>query len=126
MKVKFEKEDKKYFMIAEAPIVRKIIQDMKETEESAADTVEYAMHAMEVWENYEVLRASAKISHNCRVYNYFSDDSGTIDIWIEATVETDSAFYKIGYYFTDAWSVSSDNHADIVSHMYIRCFKEIA
>lgn len=80
MKVKFEKEDKKYFTIAEAPIVRKIIQDMKETEESAADTVEYAMHAMEVWENYEVLKASAKISHNCRVYNYFSDDICIYDV----------------------------------------------
>ena len=125
MRVHFYQEDKKYFTMAEAPIVNTIIKDMKTSEETAASSVEYAMHALDE-RNFKVLKADAKISHNCRIYNYYNDESGTIDIWIDAMVVADYSgkFYMIGFYLSDAWSVGADNHDEIASRMYVRKFIE--
>lgn len=125
MKVRFDKEDKKYFTIAEAPIINAIIKDMKESEENINDDVGYAMHALDEYCTHNVLKAEAKICHNSRVWNYYNDESGTIDIWINATVETNDKFYIIGFCLSDAWNVCKDNHREIASHMYVRCFKEV-
>lgn len=126
MKVRFEKEDKKYFTMAEAPIVNALIKDMKESE-TIENVVKYAMHALEEYSNCEIFKSSAKVSHNNRIWNYYNDESGTIDIWIDATIEADDTFYIIGFYLSDAWGVTCDsqNHKEIASHMYVRKFTEI-
>ena len=68
MKVTLLKEDKRYITLAEAPIVREIINDMKEDECTAADYAEYAIQAAYNHEAYgiEVLKASAKIAKNAK------------------------------------------------------------
>lgn len=128
MKVTLLKEDKKYITLEQAPIVRQIIADMKEDEYTAEKYAEMAIRATYNGNAYhiEVLKASAKISTNCRVMNAFTENSGNLDIWIEATsyVNTDE-FIIIGAYLSDIWMITGYNNEEIASHMYIRRFKEI-
>lgn len=127
MKVRFDKEDKKYFTMAEAPVVSAVIKDMKESEETIENAVKYATHALDMYDSYEILKSSAKVDHNSNVWNYYSEESGTIDIWIDATLETDDTFYIIGFYLSDSWSVTceDENHKEIARHMYVRKFVEV-
>lgn len=127
MKVRLEKEDKKYITLAEAPIVREIIVDMKEDEETAAGWAKYAISAAYNGYTYnvEVMKASAKIAKNARVWNAYNDHSKKLDVWIDATAYVNcDEFIIIGAYLTDIWQISSDNYKEIASHMYIRRFKE--
>ena len=127
MKVKFEKKDKKYITIAEAPLVHEIIADMKEDEYTAADWAEYAVAAAYNHRAYsiEILKASAKIAKNGRVWNVLNDHSETLDVWIEATAYVNGdGFIIIGSYLSDIWQINADNTQESISNMYIRKFTE--
>lgn len=131
MKVRLEKESKKYITLAQAPIVREIIADMKEDEETAADWVKYAIAAPYNHMEYsvEVLKASAKIAKNNRAWNALNEHSEDLDVWIDATAYVSCAdgyeFIIIGAYLSDIWQITSDNALEIATHMYIRRFKEV-
>ena len=128
MKVRLEKEEKKYITLEEAPIAREIIASMKEDESTAEEYAEMAIRAAydgNAW-SIDTMRATAKISKNNRAWNEYSNDSGCLDIWIEATayVNTDE-FIMIGAYLSDIWKITGDNNTEIASRMYIRKFKEV-
>ena len=100
MKVRFEKEDKKYITLEEAPIVREIIASMKEDESTAEEYADMAIRAACDGNAYgiEIMKASAKIAKNCRAWNAYSANSNSIDIWIEATAYINNdEFIMIGY-----------------------------
>lgn len=128
MKVTLLKEDKKLITLADAPIVRQIIADMKEDEFTPSDYADIAIRAAYDGNAYgiEVLKASAKISTNCRAWNVFNENSGRLDVWINATAYVNgNEFIMIGAYLSDIWQITSDNALEIASNMYIRKFKEI-
>lgn len=107
MKVRLDKEDKKYITLDEAPIVREIIADMKEDENTASDWAKYAIAAPYNHREYsvEILKASAKIAKNNRACNSLNKHSGDLDVWIEATAYVSCAdgyeFIMIGAYLSD-------------------------
>ncbi|KAI4438931.1 hypothetical protein FMM80_00670 [Schaedlerella arabinosiphila] len=128
MKVKLLKKDKQFITLAEVPIVRQIILDMKEDECTVGKYAEMAVRAAFNGNAFgiEVLKASASIARNGRVWNLYSDESGTLDIWIDATVcVNDNEFIIIGAYLSDIWQITGSFDQEIVSHMYIRRFKEV-
>lgn len=127
MKVRLDKEEKKYITLDEAPLVREIITDMKEDESTPADYAGYAIAAAYDNRTYsiEVLKASAKIAKNARAWNVLNAHSKTLDVWIEATAYVNGdEFIMIGAYLSDIWQISVDNQQELASHMYIRRFKE--
>ena len=131
MNVRLLKEDKKYITLDQAPIVREIIADMKEDENTAADWAKYAIAAPYNHREYsvEVLKASAKIAKNNRAWNALNEHSGDLDVWINATAYINCAdgyeFIIIGVYLSDIWQITYENAPEIASHMYIRKFKEM-
>lgn len=128
MKVKLLKKDKQFITLAEAPIVRQIILDMKEDECTVEKYAEMAVRAAFNGNTFgiEVLKSSASIARNGRVWNLYGDGSGTLDIWIDATVcVNDNEFIIIGAYLSDIWQITGSFDQEIVSHMYIRRFKEV-
>lgn len=128
MKVKLLKKDKQFITLAEAPIVRQIILDMKEDECTVEKYAEMAVRAAFNGNTFgiEVLKSSASIARNGRVWNLYGDGSGTLDIWIDATVcVNDNEFIIIGAYLSDIWKITGSFDQEIVSHMYIRRFKEV-
>lgn len=127
MKVSITKNSKKVITLAEASIAQRIIEDLKQNDEWTAK--DYAVMAVRVadpkaWD-IEVLKASAEIAKNARAWDSLCEDSGTLDVWIEATAQTSNGFVIIGAYLSDIWSISTDNEDYIRSHMYIRRFKEV-
>lgn len=120
MKVKFAAEQKKFVTVAELPMVKRIISDMKEDDQLK----EYAQMAARIAsrsnEAFEVLKAEAAIAKNSRVYDSYGEGSGTLDIWLEVyAFSMFKGFYSIGIYLTDIWQVGSENSEEIRSYMYI-------
>lgn len=127
MKVKLTQEMKKYITMDQAPKARSIISDMKEDESTPADYIRYAISAVYDGKSYdvEVLKAEAEIAKNCRCVDAYADDSGNLDVWIDATAYVNgNEFIIIGAYLTDIWQITSDNMKEIAEHFYVRRFKE--
>ncbi len=128
MKVRLAKEDKKYFTMEEAPVIRKVIESLKEYESTPAEDAKTAIRAAYNGNasNIEILKASAKISRNCHILDAYCDNSGNIDVWIEATAYLNTNEYiMLGAYLSDIWQITGDNQLEIASHMHIRKFKEV-
>ncbi len=127
MKVSITKESKKILTLEEAQVARQIILDRKEDEWSVTEYAEMAVNVVCGCSDHcvEVLKATAEINKNCRAWNVYSENSGTLDVWIKATAQTSEGFYIIGVYLSDIWEISDDNHAEIASHMFIRKFVEV-
>lgn len=127
MKVKLTQKAKKHIAVAEMPVVREIITDLKEDESTVEDYAEMAIDAAYDGNAYniEVLKSSASIAKNCRAWNAYNNRSETLDVWIEAMVYVNGdEFIIIGAYLSDIWMITSDNRKEIAGHMYIRRFKE--
>lgn len=130
MKVKLLKKDKQFITLAEAPIVRQIILDMKEDECTVEKYAEMAVRAAFNGNTFgiEVLKSSASIAGNCRICDQYSDESGTLDIWIDATAcVNNNEFIIIGAYLSDIFQISNnyEDNQELIPYMYIRRFKEI-
>ena len=124
MKIKFGSEQKKYITVAELPIVKQIISDMKEDD----GLMEYAEIAARIASGgyvVKVYECSAEIAKNGRIYNAYGDDTENLDIWINAAALTSEGFVMFGIYLTDVWNITGDNAEEIKSHMYIRKFQEV-
>jgi len=105
-----------------------IIADMKDDEYTAKEYAEMAIAAVydgNAW-GIDIMRSMAKISKNRRAWNIYSGNSRDFDIWIEATASVGiDEFIIIGAYLSDIWQITGSNDEELVSHMYIRKFKEV-
>lgn len=125
MKVSFTSEMKKIVTIADIPAVRKVIDGMRDDTYTAKDYAEMAARIASGHNCVEVLKASAEIAGNCRVWDAFAEGSGKYDVWINFTAYTGDGFVMGGAYLTDLWAADGDNSDEIRNHMYIRKFFEI-
>jgi len=127
MKIKMTADSKRIVSLEEAPAAQSIISSMKEDDTSTpADYIRQAVNALCGDRNScdQVFEASAEIAKNCRVWNYHSDNSGTLDVWITGTAKTFDTFYIIGAYLSDLWQLCPDNYSEITQHFYVRKFTE--
>lgn len=126
MKVTLTNESKQYLRMSEAPIARKIIEELKEDESTAADYASYAVNA--AYSGFggvceKVFEATAKIAKNCRVNDCYLEGSGDLDIWIDATAKTTDGFCVIGAYLSDIWGLCGENDAQVArDYMYVHKF----
>lgn len=123
MKVIFDAKQKQYITVAQLPAVRKIISDMRDYPDLNSDALT-ALRIASGENGGEMLKASAEIAKNCRVWNAYNDESEDIDIWLKIYGLNYSGFYEIGVYLTDIWASTGDNADELRSHMYIRKFTE--
>lgn len=123
MKVTFGKDYKRLFTIDEYEKAKRIISDMKEDSSSPAEYAEYAVnaigHACGIGGCEKVFSCSAEIAGNCRVWNQFSDDSGSLDIWLSGVAKTWNGFVEFGAYLSDIWSLDGENSDFLAkNHMF--------
>lgn len=134
MQVKITKEAKKWLTVAEMPIVQRIITDFKDSEstaaeyaQGAADAIMYANFGYRTSYRTKVFEATAQISKNQRLHNYYSDDSGDLDVWIEFVV-FDEMYGTIsgGAYLSDIWSIPAEHnsaeHKKVVDKMFYQIY----
>ena len=137
MKVQMTAESKRIVTVSEMPVVRRIIESLKE-DTNINEVVEMAVNAVASSRNKpgeycgKVLEAKASIAKNCRVWNFHENDSEQLDVWIEAmvvlggsTITSAGGFMMIGFYLSDAWQVGSDEmNEELARHSFIRRFVE--
>lgn len=126
MKVKMTAESKKAVTIAELDAARNVIATLKE-DMSAAEVARMAINA--AMRKYNdtcdtVLEATAEIAKNIRVYDAICENSGKLDVWIQATARTMEGFCIVGAYLTDIWTLNGDNAEECANRMFIRYFSE--
>lgn len=132
MKVKITEQSKKVLRLADTQAAREIIAQEKDDDFSAAD---YIKMAAECWlwnsgtgaaaDAGDVLKASAEILKNGRVWNAYDDESGDLDVWLEGVVETWAGYLKIGCFLTDVWNIGSDEfNQKFPALCYARFFTE--
>ena len=129
MKVSITAETKKFVTISEMPAVQKVVEAMKEDAFSVKEYAEMAARIASSCNTVNVLEAKAEIAGNCRVYERICDGSAQFDVWITYTAVINGGFDGIimgGAYLSDIWDYTTDNAAEIRSHMYIRKFIEVA
>lgn len=122
MKIQITKEAKQWLTVAEMPEVRRIITYLKDD-----DVKDYARMAVRLLtgnncSNVKIFEVSAKIAGNNRVEDYYTNNSGDLDVWISfiAYSENSDCFIKGGAYLSDIWSITgteSDNK--LKSEMYV-------
>lgn len=124
MKVSITAESKRYITLEEAPIVKAIIDSLKEDETTAAEYVTYAINAACKGTCQEVFKVKATIAKNCRANNSIIENSKDLDVRIEATAQITEGFCIIEVYLSDILQLSEDNRECLVEHMYVRTFTE--
>ena len=124
MKVKVTQDAKKWLTVAEMPEVRRIIEYLKDYDWTESDKQTIARLGMgDEYETFEILKAEAEIAGNCRVWNYYTDDSGRLDVWLVVYGYNQfTGFVEAQMYLSDLWSLSADNRDEIRSHMYVNKF----
>ena len=124
MKVSMSENYKKFFTVEEVQTAKQIIREMKEDESTPSEYAETAARCFNFGWIAKVLEAKATVEKNARAWNAYGDNSGNLDIWIDATVQTSSGFLILGAYLTDIWSITGDENDDIQFHAFIRKFAE--
>ncbi len=124
MKVKITEDSKKILTLDLMPKVREIIRDMRE-DDYMTEYCQRAVRLVSPWSDAEILKADASIMKNSRVWDYYSNGSKDLDIWIECYGFVPlEGFYRIGFYLSDIWELGNDNKEEIKSHFYIDAYKK--
>lgn len=127
MKIAITKEAKQWITVADMPIVRRIIEDMKE-DNGLKEYAEIAIRAaVEGTYSIDILRVQAEICGNRRVWDAYGEGTKTFDFWITATAQTNNGFVIIGANLTDIWKITGrrNDDAEYTAHMYTRLFREV-
>lgn len=126
MKVRLEDDYRKLYTLEELDQAKAVIQYEKEYDaESVKNWAEMA--AREALKDstdciMKVIEADARTGRNHRAWERYGDDTGSMDVWIEATVRTWEGFLVIGAYLSDIWDTGG---TDYRQHMYIERFKKV-
>lgn len=127
MKIQIKNDTKKYFTLADLAAIQAIRKEFAENKEDFTFEIELAI-SVAAGVNLSmknVLKAEISAALNERVYNYYNDDSGRVDLWLEIKAyDSYFGFYDIGCYLSDIWQIGADNRDEIKSHMYVRHFVE--
>ena len=123
MKVTITKRMKSVLTIEEGEIAKRIIEAERETD--IKEVAEQAARIAGLRGDFEVLKATAEIAKNCRLCDYYGDDTRDLDIWLEVYAFNHyDGFVEVGAYLSDLNSYSTEIHDEITAHMYIRRYTE--
>ena len=125
MKVKLEKDYKKYYTMLDVDRAKLVIQFEKEDDETAAGWAEYAVReALQDSMEYcnEIIRASAETSRNHRIWDAYGEGTGSMDVYITALAKTSEGFIEIGAYLSDIWQSGAEPYKH---QMYISQYRPL-
>lgn len=122
MTVKITKEAKKWLTVAQMPVVNQIIAQAKEDDLKEAVTM--AARTILGGRPEKIFEMSAEIAGNDRVENYYTDDSGTLDIWIGFSAFSGyNGFVTGGAYLSDIYQLGAISNGEFKKLAYYRLYK---
>lgn len=125
MTVKITKEAKQWLTVAQMPIVKEMIKDFKEDETTATEAAQYAAGIIfGNSANTKIFEASAEIAGNASIYNYYSENSEHLDIWINFSIFNENkGFVTGGAYLSDLWQSGAIPADELKSRMFLQIYK---
>lgn len=119
--IKLTEASKRLISILEIDDVKTMINNLRVEglETTIFDYLDIAMSCVKHsnWTFYDV---NMSICKNCRIYNYYTDNSAYYDIWVEFKAFNDyEGFYVVGINLSDLYSIGEDNKQDIRQHMFV-------
>ena len=125
MIVVYTDRSKMVITLSEKPIADGIIEELSDYS-IEADMQMIARTAAGTNDTFEILKFTAEIAKNSRVWNAYGTNDGetkNLDVWMEMYVYNKYVgFYEIGCYLTDIWQITGDNSEEIRNHFYINKF----
>lgn len=130
MKVKMDRNYRKYYTLEQVDQAKAVIAWEKEDEETAAGWARYAVNealkgtgvSAADWMDGWILKADATTARNGRAWNQYGEGTGDMDIWIDAVVRTGEGFLEVGAYLSDIWLTGA---TDYRQHMYIKRYATV-
>lgn len=119
MKIIYSDRSKEIITLAEKPIADEIIDSLAE---DTADnyTQIIARTASGHNDSFEILKVTAEIAKNGRVFEAYGIGTKNLDIWMEIyAFNSYAGFYEIGCYLTDIWEITADNAEEIRHRFFI-------
>jgi hypothetical protein len=125
MKVQITPKAKEILSVSEMPAARQIVKDFQEDEDLDRYISSVARIVCGYNESFEVLRSSAEIAKNCRIRDYYGDNTADLDVWVYGLAF--NWFYgliEIGAYISDVFSITGTaEDKDILNHIYFREYR---
>ena len=124
MRVRIPHDMRRVITIDEMPAMKETIATVKDID--IHDDAIIAARLL-LGEGVELIEAQAEICKNSRIWNFHSNDSRDFDIWVTFTAYAETeGFIKAGANLSDIYQIGADKETDkeIISHMFIRRFKE--
>lgn len=125
MKVQITRNTKDILSVSEMPAARQIVKDFREDEDIDGYISSVARIVCGYNESFEILRSSAEITRNCRIQDYYGDNTKDLDVWIYGLAF--NWFYgliEIGAYVSDVFSITGTaEDKDLLQHFYFREYK---
>lgn len=122
MKVVIPFEMKGVLTLAELPAAKELIKRMREDNDFDQYALSAARVASGINDSFAVFNQTAKIAKNERVQDYFGDNSGNLDVWLEfLAFSFFSGCYLVGVYLSDVYQITGTaSDKDLRQHMFIR------
>ena len=122
MKVSIPLDMKSVLTVAEMPIAREIIKRMKDDDSFDQYCLSAARVASGDNDSFSILTQQAQIAKNERVQDYYSDNSGNLDIWLEfIAFSFFGGCYLIGIYLSDVYQITGTaSDRELKQYMFIR------
>lgn len=137
MKVKITEDSKKILTLAEMPAAKKLINECKNDGYTAEELAKTAMGLFCYFKNkeleasgyypvysgqFKIFNAVAEIAKNNRVYDWWGEDTGHLDVWISwIAVNEYYGAVELGMYVSDIHHIMCDYEIcdSIYYNMYI-------
>ena len=119
MKVTLPKNYKEQYTIAQVEQMKAVIAAEKDDTETVKGWATYAVNEAikdDIDCIVEIYKATAETCMNNRAWNAYSEDTGMVDVWIEAVAETSKGFVKVGAYLSDIWQTGAEDYR---TRMYV-------
>lgn len=115
------KESKRWMTVEQSEQIPALLESLKNDDGKINLSYELDM-LKSLFNGDKIFETSAEIAGNSRIWNYYTDSSMALDVWICTTIKAWDAFYEVGCYLSDLWSYEGDE-VDIKSKMYIQAYK---
>ncbi len=127
MKVTLQNDYRKYYTVEDIHHAKAVIAYEKDDEMKLTEWAEYAINEALRNEKREqvdylrnVIQAEAHTARNCRAWQLYGEETGDMDVWVEATAKTANGFIEVGAYLSDIWQTGAIPYKQ---HMYIQYYK---
>lgn len=123
MKVKLNDREVHILSATELVRAKEMIEELREDTNLKSYVKSMVRIATGSNEEFEVLKATARVAKNSEGVGYYEDNS-KIDVWCDAyAFNSFVGFVYLGFYLSDVWQIGNISNAEINNRMFVLHYK---